>query len=531
MKNNDPDIARLFAEVREGRAEMQEMQAMLRLLLEQMKISAPQGSETQESAPKALSAVQTAPSPAPSPELTYPPVFADLFSGMPTEAFESAPTPDDDETEPHWFIGDENTDTEEEPEDSAVKKLREVERLHRKLGELCDSLPNTPVEAPGTTPPIEEYILEACCYGLVCVNEFEFRSLLRRDFPLCIVERYIDRTLSRDALAAIASYYNELDDATEEPLCWGLEEAAEQEEEEDRKRKLARPVGSLSDDELEELLKSRRAELSQVKAPALKPVVGDFRLRGRHALAQFLNEQVVDLVKSPESYAPFHVTFPLSFILEGDPGCGKTYAVERLAEFLGWNIMRATMAQLGSGVIHETSCKIEELFKEAAAKAPTLLIMDELDGLVPKRTPGDINTHVQEEVGSFLKCMQEAPANRVLVVGMTNLIGSIDYALLRNGRLGTHLHVEMPDAEEVEEVLTDELATIPHTDFPQDAYVQRLVGCPMADIARVVKEASMHAARARRKVVTEDDMDAAFERIEKCRITDKKERTPIGFIS
>lgn len=483
----------------------------------------------------ALSSVQTAAAPAQFPTLPTPPPGADPITFWCTEASDCEPTPDFEAAPPtDWSADnadddDDDNDIESTDEDVTESQQTRMERLRRKQAELCESLPNTPVEIAGTTPSVEKYVLEHFCYGLICVNEFEFRSLLRRDFPPCIVQRYIDRTLSLDAFAAIASYYNELDDATEEPICWEIAEAAAKEEEEDRKNKMARPVGSLSDEELEELLQSRRSEQTKTVPPALKPVTGDFRLRGRHALAQFLNEQVVDLVRSPEAYAPFHVTFPLSFILEGDPGCGKTYAVERLAEFLGWNIMRATMAQLGSGVIHETSCKIEELFKEAAAKAPTLLIMDELDGLVPKRTPGDINTHVQEEVGSFLKCMQEAPANHVLVVGMTNLIGSIDYALLRNGRLGTHLHVEMPNAEEVAEVLSDELGTIPHTDFLQDVYVQRLVGCPMADIARVVKEASMHAARARRKFVTDVDMEAAFERIEKCRITDKKERTPIGF--
>lgn len=417
------------------------------------------------------------------------------------ENAENAPSrdrkPNDDFPYPS-FIQEEEEDTPEEPEESPHDKRKELaERLHELRELLSDAEPG-PV---GCTPDFEHYVIDKAHIELMGVTEYDFRQLLRRDFPALIAEQYVKKTLSPMFFGFIVDYYVASSEVEQPLVNAALHSAAIAEE--------------------------TAEQFNSLKPAAAK---GAFRLLGRRELAQFFHEQVLDIVQNPEVYQALGIGFPQPFILEGAPGCGKTFAVERLAEYLGWHTVRLTSASLGEGIIHESARKIEEMFEEAEKNAPALVIMDELDAFAPNRAKAhEANTHIKEEVGSLLKCLQRAASQRVLVIGMTNLIESIDPALLRSGRFGTHLHVEAASEEEVEEVLREKLHERKHADFPLTPYVQRLFGHPLADVTHAVEEAAMHAARDRRNSVEEVDLRAALDRIEHYRHT-QAERTPIGFL-
>lgn len=271
--------------------------------------------------------------------------------------------------------------------------------------------------------------------------------------------------------------------------------------------------------------KQRREErLTQIN-PCNK---GAFRLCGRHALEDFFNENIIDIVNNFAVYRRLGINFPRAFILEGVPGCGKTYAVERLAEHLNWQTYHITSSSIGTSLIHETSKNIEQTFETAAANAPSLVIIDEVDAFVPDRSVNN-KDFVCEEVASFLKCLQNAAENHVLVIGMTNRMSAIDPAVLRTGRLGTHLNVGMPDRAEVLELLEFHLAKRPHAELNLADYADRLTHGALSDVTYVVEEAAMCAARRRAEQIESCDIESAFNRLQShCKAT-AAPRRDIGF--
>lgn len=251
-----------------------------------------------------------------------------------------------------------------------------------------------------------------------------------------------------------------------------------------------------------------------------------FNLTGRHELTKYFNEYIIDVVKNEKIYSKFGIGFPDSFILEGPPGCGKTYAIERLTEYLGWNEYHITSSTIGSKLIHETSKKTEAVFKEAAKSSPSVVIIDEMDAFLPDRGKmRSTDGHQTEEVASFLRCIQNAAKNKVLVIGMTNMMENIDPAILRSGRMGKHLKVDMPSVEEIMEVIEHELTKRPHEKIDVRGLAEKFLNKPLSDVVALVREASMIAARGRAKQLTSEHLQQALETLKS---NDKEEKT-IGF--
>jgi cell division protease FtsH len=224
----------------------------------------------------------------------------------------------------------------------------------------------------------------------------------------------------------------------------------------------------------------------------------EFRLVGRPGLQEFFTEHVIDIVQNRERYKAMGVHFPSAFVLHGPPGCGKTFGVERLVEFLGWPSYRVDASSVASPYIHETSKKVSEVFETAMQDAPAVLIIDEMEAFLANReSAGGSGHHRVEEVAEFLRRIPEAADNEVLVVAMTNRLEMIDPAILRRGRFDHVIEVGMASREEVEGLLGSLLAGVPiDGDFDLPDLAQELVGRPLSDVAFVVKEAGRLAARA-----------------------------------
>ncbi|MDO5449973.1 MAG: ATP-binding protein [Akkermansia sp.] len=358
---------------------------------------------------------------------------------------------------------------------------------------------------PGSTPDVESYIDEKSIINLSNVNEYVFRVLIKRDFNDAVEEAYRNRTLKRRVFVHLVRYFDAAEDADKLNLDDDIMAAAEK-------------------------LKKEEEEAAMLQKAASLESRGAFRLQGRTELEEFFNENVVDIANNRELYARLGVGFPKSFILEGPPGCGKTFAVERLAEHLGWHTQRISASSVGSSLVHATARKIENAFEEATKNAPAILIIDEMDAFMPNRaTSGEHHPHVKEEVGSFLKCLQDAEKNQVLVVGMTNIIDTIDPAILRTGRMGTHLRVDMPSLEEVESVMRYALEKVPHTDFPLTPYAEKLLDHPLSDVTHAVETAARRTGQARREVLEEADLAAAIDRMLQRQRAREKTGRPIGF--
>ena len=289
---------------------------------------------------------------------------------------------------------------------------------------------------------------------------------------------------------------------------------------------------SVPDDNSVSLIK-QGIEKSQSSLP--KPVsnsptqlpTGKFELPGRPELESFFNEHVVDIVKNAEKYARMGIQFPGAIILHGLPGCGKTFAVERLAEYLGWPSYRIDSGTIGSKYIHETSTKIAEVFETAISNSPSMIIIDEMEAFLTDR--GGANSsqiHHLEEVAEFLRRIPEAAKNKVLVIAMTNLIESIDPAILRRGRFDHIIEVKMPTKEEVASLLEKELQSLPVADNVKiDEIAELLKGHALSDVTYVIREAGRAAVKQDKEYIDMELFLSACESLPK----EKKEKRKIGF--
>ena len=256
---------------------------------------------------------------------------------------------------------------------------------------------------------------------------------------------------------------------------------------------------------------------------------GPFRLPGRPALQRFFSEHVIDVVAHPERYGRFGIGFPGAVVLHGPPGSGKTFAVQRLVEHLGWPLLSVDSGSVGSPYIHETSRRLAELFDEAASLAPSVVVFDEMEAFVADRHAHQAGgLHHVEETAQLLQRIPQAVADRVLVVGMTNHLDMIDPAMLRRGRFDHIIEVGMPQLEEVTELLDALLAACPvEPSLNRPALAAGLAGRPLSDAAFVVRDAARVAAGAGRERIGQSDLDAALAGLPAA--ADSGAR-PIGFV-
>lgn len=255
-----------------------------------------------------------------------------------------------------------------------------------------------------------------------------------------------------------------------------------------------------------------------------------FSLPGRPVLEEFFNEHIIDIVRNEERYAALGVGFPSALALHGPPGCGKTFAIEQLVEFLGWPAFQIDASSVASPYIHETSKKIAEIFDKAMRSAPSVLIIDEMESFLADREAGSGGSHHRvEEVAEFLRRIPEASKKHVLVVGMTNRIEMIDPAIMRRGRFDHVIEVAPATEEEVSALLDRLLFALPK-DSGVDLVplAKRLAGRPLSDVAFVVREGARLSARAGKSKVDQafllSALDSAPSR------ADQSQGRRIGFV-
>lgn len=248
-----------------------------------------------------------------------------------------------------------------------------------------------------------------------------------------------------------------------------------------------------------------------------------FRLAGRHALEAFLREHIIDVVENAAHYEALGIDFPSSVVLHGPPGCGKTFAVQRMTEHLDWPMYTIDSGSVGSPYIHETARRVSALFAKAISEAPSVVVIEEMEAFLSERQAHA--RHQVEEVGEFLQRIPEAHDRKVLVVGTTNRLEMLDAAILRRGRFDHVVEVGMPSADEVSELLDEMLQRVPtHGTIDTRDAVRALTGRPLSDVAFVVREGARLAARAGKRV-----MDANQLRVALSSLPAVESTSPIGF--
>ncbi|MDI9916194.1 AAA family ATPase [Rhodococcus sp. IEGM 1379] len=218
---------------------------------------------------------------------------------------------------------------------------------------------------------------------------------------------------------------------------------------------------------------------------------------------QALTEAVLWPLQHPDSFARLGVDPPRGVLLYGPPGCGKTYLVRALASSGHLSVHAVKGAELMDKWVGASEKAVRELFQRARDSAPSLIFLDEIDALAPRRGQSSDSGVSDRVVAALLTEMDGVePLRDVVVLGATNRPDLIDPALLRPGRLERLVFVPPPDAEARKAILRASGKSVPLAeDVDLDALAVDLEGYSAADCSALLREAALTAMRR--------DMDAA----------------------
>lgn len=216
---------------------------------------------------------------------------------------------------------------------------------------------------------------------------------------------------------------------------------------------------------------------------------------GMHDLKLTLINDVVNPLNHPEKYKKFKLSIPNGILLFGPPGCGKTFIVQKLAEELNRTFIEIKHSDVGSPYIYGAVNNLGRIFDIARQKSPSIVFIDELSGLAPKRESLVTSTmHKEEEVNELLMQLNKASEHNVLVVGATNHPERIDSAVLRPGRMDKIIYVPMPDSEARKELFKMYLQGRPYNkDIDFNELAKLTEGFTATDVELVVENTARHA--------------------------------------
>lgn len=226
-------------------------------------------------------------------------------------------------------------------------------------------------------------------------------------------------------------------------------------------------------------------------------------IAGMEELKRQLREEVIEPLHNPEEYRRYGVTIPNGMLLYGPPGCGKTFFAKHFAEEIGFNFLCITPATLKSRYVNATQENIAQMFKEAEAKAPTVIFIDEMNELVPDRQ-SDVHEMSRSAVNEMLAQMDRTGEKGVFIIGATNYPDMIDPAILRAGRLDKKFYVGAPDKEARAALFRLYLSKRPY-DFglDYDKLAELTEYYVSADIQLIVNEASRNALHRHSRITME----------------------------
>jgi cell division protease FtsH len=230
--------------------------------------------------------------------------------------------------------------------------------------------------------------------------------------------------------------------------------------------------------------------------------------------------EVVDFLRKPEKYRRLGGRIPHGVLLSGPPGTGKTLLARAVAGEADVPFFSLAASEFVEAIVGVGAARVRDLFKEAKENAPAIVFIDELDAIGRSRTSGVAgfsggNDEREQTLNQILTEMDGFDsATNVIVVGATNRPDVLDQALLRPGRFDRRVAVQPPDRAGREAILRVHTRGVP---LGPDVDLARIAattpGMVGADLANLVNEAALTAARRGHDVVTEADFTDALERI------------------
>ena len=235
------------------------------------------------------------------------------------------------------------------------------------------------------------------------------------------------------------------------------------------------------------------------------------------ATKQALTEAVLWPLQHPDTFERLGVDPPRGVLLYGPPGCGKTFVVRALASSGRLSVHAVKGAELMDKWVGSSEKAVRDLFRRARDSAPSLVFLDEIDALAPRRGQSFDSGVTDRVVAALLTELDGIePLRNVVVLGATNRPDLIDPALLRPGRLEKLVFVEPPDADARRDILRSSSKSIPLSDdVDLDKLADELDGYSAADCVALLREAALTAMRRSIDAadVTMADVEAARETV------------------
>jgi len=245
----------------------------------------------------------------------------------------------------------------------------------------------------------------------------------------------------------------------------------------------------------------------QVKeAPRAIPRIAYEDIGGLRPVIQKVREMIELPLRHPELFERLGVEAPKGVLLHGPPGTGKTLLAKAVASETNANFYSIGGPEIMSKFYGESEERLREIFKEAQENAPSIVFIDEIDSIAPKReeVTGEVEKRVVSQLLSVMDGLQSR--GKVVVIGATNRINSLDPALRRPGRFDREIEIGVPDRDGRLEILQIHTRGMP---LAEDVDLKKLAdvthGFVGADLEALAKEA---AIRALRRILPEINLEA-----------------------
>ena len=241
-------------------------------------------------------------------------------------------------------------------------------------------------------------------------------------------------------------------------------------------------------------------------ADAARPRVTYDDLGGLRPAVQKIREMVELPMRHPELFEQIGVEAPKGVLLHGPPGTGKTLLARAVAGETNAHFTSVSGPEIMGRHYGESEERLREIFRQAEERAPSIVFIDEIDSIAPKRD--EVSGEVEKRIVSQLLTLMDGIKGRgkVVVIAATNRPDSIDPALRRPGRLDREVEIGVPDRDGREQILAIHTAGMPLADGVDLGRVARAAhGFVGADLEALAKEAAMGALR---RVLPGMDLDA-----------------------
>lgn len=244
-------------------------------------------------------------------------------------------------------------------------------------------------------------------------------------------------------------------------------------------------------------------------------------------------EEIVDFLKNPAKYTELGARIPKGVILTGPPGTGKTLLAKAVAGEAGvpfFSISGSDFVEMFVGV---GASRVRDLFEEAKKNSPCIVFIDEIDAVARRRGTGMGGGHDEREqtLNQMLVEMDGFGINEgIIVMAATNRIDILDPAILRPGRFDRKVVVGAPDVQGRLEILNVHAAKKPlGDDVDFESLARTTAGFTGADLENLLNEAAINAAKAKKRYISNSDIEYAFVKVgigveKKSKIISEKEK-------